>query len=134
LDEKYSLKFKFMYKLEKMKTLVQEATRATHQFEVGSDKWVLIHYKKGHIGGHHYNKGISPMKKPEVLILISGKLELFLKNVKTGKEEKAVVKAPKIIKIEPNVYHEALVLEESYFLELGEDGYPEDKFTLDGDK
>lgn len=120
-----------MYKLEEMKVLVQEPSRATHQFEVGSDKWVLIHYKKGHVGGRHYHKGISLLNNPEVLVLVGGKLELTLRDINTKKEEKVIVEAPKIIKIEPNVYHEALALEESFFLELGEDGYPEDKFTLD---
>ncbi|MFA5926533.1 MAG: hypothetical protein WC831_06470 [Parcubacteria group bacterium] len=119
-----------MYKLEDMKELVKESARATYEFGVGRDNWVLIHYKKGHRGGHHYHKGISPIKNPEVLVLISGKMELLLRNIKTEKEEKITVESPKIIKIDPYVYHEALALEDCIFLEIGEDGYPKDKFEL----
>lgn len=45
------------------------------------------------------------MKNPEIVILLEGKIELHLKNVKTGEESRQIYDKPTMFKIDPFIYH-----------------------------
>ena len=119
-----------MYKIEDLKKLKENAEKVNYQFLVSGDKWMLVNLKKGTVAGHHHHKGLVKTKNPEIAILIKGKIEYFLKDVNSNETTKFVVEAPKIIKINPNVYHELKALEDVSFIEPQSEGDEKDTVRL----
>jgi quercetin dioxygenase-like cupin family protein len=118
-----------MYTLEDLEKWKDRPEKTVYRYSVGGDRWVLIELRKGCTAGEHYHKGLLASKNPEVNIVLKGKMEYFLRDVNSGKTQRLVVEAPKIVKIEPYVYHELKALEESFFLEpFDEEAPKKDRF------
>lgn len=66
---------------------------------------ILIKRKKDTISGAHYHTDENQWKNPETVILIDGKIEMYLKNVKTSEEFKQIYDTPTMFKINPFIYH-----------------------------
>jgi quercetin dioxygenase-like cupin family protein len=106
-----------MYEIIDLETRKKDETKSSYYFEVKGKQWMLITINKGKIGGEHYHKGESELKNPEIAVIIKGKAEIYLKNIITNEEKTIIVEAPKILKIQPNVYHEIKALEDFTFIE-----------------
>lgn len=119
-----------MYKLEDFKIWKESSEKKTYRYSVSGDKWIYIELQKDHIAGEHYHKGEASVKNPEILILLKGKIEVYLKHIKTNESERFVVEGPKIIKIEPYVYHEVKALEDTQFLEPFNEEGAKDRYEL----
>ena len=106
-------------KIEKIKLeKVDKRGKVYEFFNLPTKKLVLVDRVKGSFSGQHYHKGKIKMKNPEVVILCKGKVELYLKNLKTGGEKRVIVSAPRIVKIYPFIYHEAKALSDIILLEF----------------
>ncbi|MDP3741954.1 MAG: hypothetical protein Q8R15_01430 [Candidatus Micrarchaeota archaeon] len=79
---------------------------------------LLIKRKKGTVSGEHFHEGKSPEKNPETHILVSGEIELYCKDLKTGETFREVICAPALIEIFANVWHKVTALTDITFLEL----------------
>lgn len=78
----------------------------------------IIGYRvKDSISGQHYHKGLASYKGPEVLILITGSIQLKTINLTDKKEHIVIVKEPSRIEIPAMVWHEVLALTDCVFLE-----------------
>jgi len=120
-----------MYELEDIELWKDDAGKKVHRFSVSGDRWIAVELEKGTIAGEHYHKGIYHIKNPEVHIILKGRIEYSLKDVRSNKTEKIVVEGPKIVKIKPYVYHELTALDDSMFLEsFNEEAAKKDKFEL----
>jgi hypothetical protein len=80
-------------------------------------EFILGYRVKGSISGRHYHKGIAVYKNPEVLILISGSIQLKTIELDTKNEQTVIVDAPSRIEIAAMVWHEVLALTDCVFLE-----------------
>lgn len=83
---------------------------------------LLITRKKGTVSGEHFHQGKVREKNPETHILVSGKIELRCKDLKTKKEFHDKINAPALIEIFPNVWHKVTALTDVIFLELNSIG------------
>lgn len=106
-----------MYEIIDLKIRKKDETKSSYFYELEGKQWMLITLNKGTIGGEHYHLGKSKLKNPEVAIIIKGKAEIYLKNIKTNEEEKIIIEAPKILKINPYIYHEIKAFEDFTFIE-----------------
>lgn len=93
------------------------------QFENrNSSKLLLIKRKQGTISGGHYHTGLEKMKNPEILIILDGKFEIFLKNIKTSEEFRKVYNYPIMFKIDPYIYHEIKAIGDIILLDMNSIG------------
>jgi len=106
-----------MYKIKDIEKVKDKDGKKVFRFPLKAEQWIVLELKKGTIAGEHYHKGISPVKNPEVDIILKGKLKYTLKDIKTGKQEEVIVNAMQMIEILPNVYHVVEALEDSQFIE-----------------
>lgn len=94
---------------------------------------ILIKRKKGTMSGAHYHTDENEWKNPETVILIEGKIELHLKNVKTGEEFKQVYDKPTKFKIDPFIYHAIKALTDIILIDMN--SVKDDKLgRIKGDK
>lgn len=83
--------------------------------------YILAYRNKGFSSGNHYHKGLSPLKDPEVVFLLTGKVELEYGTVEQGRvsERKILnVEAPARIEIAAFTWHKLSFLEDACFFEL----------------
>ena len=83
--------------------------------------YILAYRFKGYSSGNHYHKGLSPLKDPEVVFLLTGKAELEHGKVAEGRvlERKTLtVEAPARIEIAAFTWHKLTFLEDACFVEL----------------
>jgi len=121
-----------MYQIEELEKWKDKPEKIVYRYSASGDKWIYLILKKGCIAGEHYHKGLVASKNPEINIILKGKVEYYLKDLKSGKTEKVIIEAPKIIKIYPFVYHEIKAIEETLFLEpFDEEAVKRDRFKLD---
>jgi dTDP-4-dehydrorhamnose 3,5-epimerase-like enzyme len=106
-----------MYEIIDLKIRKKDEIKSSYFYELEGKQWMLITINKDQIAGQHYHEGKSKLKNPEVVIIIKGKAEFYLKNIKTNEEKIIIIKAPKILKIQPHIYHEIKALEEFTFIE-----------------
>ena len=106
-----------MYKIEELELYKKTNEKTPHIFNVSGDSWILLNLKKGCEAGSHYHEGKSKLKDPETMIIIKGKVQFFLRDIKTNEEKEFVVEAPKIVKINKNIWHKILALEDLTFIE-----------------
>lgn len=101
-------------------------------FETPLKELAVFTRKKGAVSGKHYHKGIRSSKNPERFFLISGKMELYARDLNTGEELTEKIQPVTEIQISPNIYHELRALTDSIFLELKKEpgGYDEDVFRI----
>ncbi|MFH1366977.1 MAG: hypothetical protein ABIH38_03230 [Patescibacteria group bacterium] len=105
--------------INKLVKVMENEKGMTFQFENRpSDKILFAKRKVGTVSGVHYHTGKSNMKNPEILVFLSGKIEIYFKDLKTSEEMRAVVDYPVMIKISPNIYHEVKALTDIIFLDM----------------
>lgn len=83
-----------------------------------SSKLLLVKRKKGTISGRHYHTGKNKMKDPETVIILDGKFEIVLKDVKTLKEFKKTYDTPIMFKIDPFIYQEIRAVTDIVLLDM----------------
>lgn len=83
-----------------------------------SSKLLLVKRKKGTVSGRHYHTGENKMKDPETVIILDGKFEIVLKDVKTLKEFKKTYDTPIMFKIDPFIYHEIRAVTDIVLLDM----------------
>ncbi|MCT4617550.1 MAG: hypothetical protein N4A38_05075 [Candidatus Gracilibacteria bacterium] len=79
--------------------------------------FMLIKQNAGTVSGKHYHNGIEKNKNPEITLVISGKFELFCRDIKTQEEEKFLVTENTKISIYPEIYHEVRAISDIILLE-----------------
>lgn len=119
-----------MYEIIELEKWKSTPEKVVIRYSYPGEGWVLISLKKGASAGHHYHKGLSKIKDPERMVIISGEIELYLKDVNTSEEKKVIVKENSMVKIKPNVYHEVKAVKDTIFLESFSDEAKDDRFEL----
>lgn len=80
-------------------------------------EFILGYRNKDSISGRHYHKGSAPNKNPEILILISGSIQLKAIDLGDKSEQTVKVKTPSRIEISAMIWHEVIALTDCVFLE-----------------
>lgn len=106
-----------MYLVEPLEKWKEVKGKTVFKFEVPGTQWIFLNLEKGHSAGDHYHKGLHPIKKPERIVILSGKLKLSLKSVKTQETEDIILEPPCVVSIEPYIVHTFTALEDSSFIE-----------------
>ncbi len=83
-----------------------------------SEGYLLAYRNKNSISGNHYHEGKSKGKNPEKVLLITGQIELYTKNMITNQETTQLVKAPALIKVSPFILHIFTAKSDISFLEF----------------
>ena len=83
-----------------------------------NSKILLIKRKAGTISGGHYHTGKNKFKNPETIILIDGKFEILLRNIKTLEEFNQNYDYPVMIKIAPYIYHKIINLTDTIIIDM----------------
>jgi len=83
-----------------------------------SSKLLLVKRKKGTVSGGHYHTGKNKMKDPETVIVLDGRFEISLKDLKTLKELRKTYDTPKMFKIDPYIFHEIRALTDIVLLDM----------------
>src|SRR5205085_11130043 len=86
-------------------------------FSYGKRKINLVEIKRGFARGGHYHEYDSDH------VIISGKIEVRLGNLETGKENIQIMSFPSVIHIPKNIAHIFLALEDSLFMEISDEEY-----------
>lgn len=120
-----------MYEIEELEKTKDRIDKTVYQYHLKGQSWTFLKLRQGCIAGEHYHKGLSPLKSPEVNVVLEGKIEYFFKDLQTGKIKKVIVSAPKLVKIKPFVYHELRVLEDSLLLEPFDENSAKDRFEYE---
>ncbi|KAB2912813.1 MAG: hypothetical protein F9K23_18515 [Bacteroidetes bacterium] len=81
-------------------------------------EFILGYRVKDSISGRHYHTGAAGYKNPEVLILISGSIQLKTIDLDTKNEQVVMIEEPSCIEIFAMVWHEVLALTDCVFLEM----------------
>ncbi|QLH05778.1 hypothetical protein [Nitrosopumilus ureiphilus] len=74
----------------------------------------LIEIKKSFARGGHFHQTETSH------FLISGKIEYYTENIKTGLEKVSIISSPNIINVQPNIAHLLIAKEDSLFFEVFE--------------
>jgi hypothetical protein len=72
----------------------------------------------GSVSGRHFHKGLVPEKDPEMLILLSGKAELFYQDLITHQSTTHQLSEPSLIHIYPYTWHELKAVTNIQFVEM----------------
>ena len=78
---------------------------------------LVIRRKKGTVSGNHYHKGEDIAKNPEIFFVLKGKINLKLKNIKTGEEKEMIIDGLTELTIYPYIVHKLEALEDTVFIE-----------------
>ena len=81
-------------------------------------QFMVTERKAGTASGRHYHEGVSPNKNPEVLILMTGDIQLNWRNIKGAEQGSISVSAPVRIVVPAWVWHEVIALSDMVMLEL----------------
>jgi hypothetical protein len=79
---------------------------------------LLIKRYKWTISWDHYHTDENKWKNPETIILVSGKIELELKNIKTGEKFKQIFNKPTKFKIKSYIYHAIKALTDIIIIDM----------------
>lgn len=99
----------------KRKTVHEDDRGGLYNLMSGST-WQEINFirsKTGSVRGNHYHK-----KTYEMFYFLSGKIEIYVRDINTGKEETLVVKTNDALLIQPYELHVFTILEESSWLNM----------------
>ncbi|MBU0460585.1 MAG: hypothetical protein KJ597_05410 [Nanoarchaeota archaeon] len=108
-----------MIKIEKIKSY--------HQSEEGESFTVnnegrptisILKRNKGSISGEHYHIGKTKSKNPEVFVLLSGKIEVYVEDLKTKESKTVIIEENTRFEIPPYVYHVVKALTDFIALEF----------------
>ncbi len=88
----------------------------------------VLHREAGTVSGDHYHKGETQSKSPETFYLAAGKVKLFVRDIKTNKEETYEIEENHKISIPPSIYHAFTALTDIILLEfnLAEEDFRKD--------
>ncbi len=81
-------------------------------------EFILGYRIKDSISGRHYHKGLADYKNPEILILVSGSIQLKTIDLETKNEQLVIIMEPSRIEISAMIWHEVLALTDCVFLEM----------------
>lgn len=81
-------------------------------------EYILAFRKAGSVSGNHYHKGISEGKRPERLLLLSGKAMLEWKHVEDKEWKNKEITAPCLLEIDPNTVHKIKAISDIGFMEF----------------
>ena len=70
----------------------------------------ILKRNKGSVSGHHYHLGKTKSKNPERFVLLSGKIELYVEDVKTKESQTLIIEENNYFEIPPYIYHEVKAL------------------------
>ncbi len=91
----------------------------SYEFFTRPRKGFLLSYRnKGSVSGNHWHEGKSGAKNPEILLLTSGEIKLYAKDLDTGDEQIQNLKAPAVIEICPRLLHTLTAVSDCAFLEF----------------
>lgn len=106
-------------KIESVNLIGSNDSGSTYELQkLQPEGYLLAYRKKGSISGNHYHEGKSKGKSPEKLLLISGKANIYGKNISTNEEFNKNVEAPVFIKISPMIIHTVTALTDISFIEF----------------
>lgn len=80
--------------------------------------FIFAQRKKGSKSGNHYHNGVSSTKDPEIILLTSGAISLYGKDLESGEESELTVNAPAQVAIGKNILHILTALSDITFLEF----------------
>jgi len=78
-----------MYQIEELEKWKDKPEKIVYRYSASGDKWICLILKKGCVAGEHYHKGLVASKNPEINIILKGKVEYYLKDLKSGKPERS---------------------------------------------
>ena len=111
-----------LVKIEKASIFKKDKRGVTYDFTARPSSYFIVLYrKKGTVSGKHYHKGTIQSKSPETFYLASGTIELIVRDIRTGKEEKHTICEGTKIEIPPKIYHEVRAKTDILLLELNVD-------------
>lgn len=106
-------------KITEISLLGENERGATYELFTRSTKGFLLAYRKaGSISGNHWHQGKSKTKNPEILLLLSGKINLYCKDLETREEKSYELEAPIKAEIFANVLHTVTAITNCSFLEF----------------
>lgn len=79
---------------------------------------LILRRKKGSVSGSHYHTGTDPAKNPEIQYIISGKVKLTVKDLKSNEQEQHILTENTEVRIFPNIFHKIEATEDTILLEL----------------
>jgi oxalate decarboxylase/phosphoglucose isomerase-like protein (cupin superfamily) len=105
--------------LEQVLILKKDKRGTIYNFSTRESSYFIVLYReKGSVSGNHYHKGTIKSKVPEIFYLASGEIELLVRDIKTGKEERHIVQEKTKIEIPPYIYHEVKALTDIILLDF----------------
>ena len=105
--------------VEDLNKLGENDTGATFTLETRpTSGFIFAQRKKGSKSGNHYHTGVSGTKDPEIILLTSGEVSLYGKDMESGEEFEQIVKAPAQVAIGKNILHTLTALSDITFLEF----------------
>lgn len=109
-----------MIKVEKIKQYLDDPEKGSSFYANNDGKPLISILKrnKGTVSGHHYHRGEAKGKNPETFVVIQGKIELYLENVKTNESQTLVIDENTLFEIPPYIYHEVKALTDFIALEF----------------
>lgn len=108
-----------LVKISKPQFVGENQFGSTFELETPETPKYLVGYrKKGAVLGNHYHKGLEIRKNPEVFFLMQGSVEVLLKHLESGVEEKYYCEAPCKIEFQINVIHTLNALTDLVFIEF----------------
>jgi len=110
-------------KIKKIKQYYHHPERGDsfHANNEGKPLISILKRKKGTISGYHYHRGKTKSKNPETFVLIQGKIELYLEDVKTNETATYTIEENTLFEIPPYLYHEVKALTDFIALEFNID-------------
>ncbi|MBW2963370.1 hypothetical protein KY306_01185 [Candidatus Woesearchaeota archaeon] len=78
----------------------------------------ILKRNKGSVSGRHYHLGKTKSKNPERFVLLSGKIKLYIEDVKTKESQTLIIEENTYFEIPPYVYHEVKALTDFIALEF----------------
>jgi len=119
-------------KIQKMDLTARDERGATYSFATKpSSDYLLINRNKGSTSGCHYHLGKWKVKNPETILLISGKIKLYMRHMETDEEETMDIEAPAKIEMPPMVYHEVHALTDIIMIEPADEKLTPEKYNED---
>lgn len=108
--------------IEKVSPLKVNEKGYLYGFSTRESKYlIIIDRKKGTISGDHYHTGKTKSKSPEIFYLVKGKVELSVKDMRSGEEEVHIIKANHKIEVPSNIHHKFTALTDIILLECNVD-------------
>lgn len=107
------------YVIEPLNKFSENEKGSTFTFEDRpTSSFLFATRKQGAQFGNHWHEGVSSTKDPELLLFISGEMEMWVSDTNGQNEERVNLKAPLKLKIYPHVLHRFEAVTDCIFLEF----------------